>query len=592
VALAVAREPWECSPWLGGPAEVSSVDGVTVVADASLFDRASLAGILRSAGSAPTAGAAETIGTVYRMRGAPALLDLNGDFAFVIWDDRRRVMLLGRDFAATRTLHYRIANGRFVAASTLEGVLDLSSDHPSRLDPAGLAEAASGLGSPFGRTCYDGVISVLPGQLLEVGPSLQVREIARWSAPTFEVGSATSFTDAAHELRDLLRQAVAERMAPDLTTVWMSGGYDSSSVFASGRAALSAGTSGALEPISVSYPVGDRGREDEIIEHIIAHHGVRTNWIQSEELPLLGDPARSAARRDDPFAAMYDGFFRRAAQETRALGSRVALSGHGGDVLFDSSLVYFADLLGGLHLRTLGAEWKASREALWGPWQIVREAVTPLVPEELAKRGAELLGRDTPRLHRPASWIRPAVARRIAESGWLPLARRSGESRSSAVARWSLTYPFFTRSQEAASTAARGAGVEYRMPLLDRRVLALAATRPRWERRSGVRSKSLLRAAMKGLLPEVVLLPRLYKTGLTQDYLKRNAREEFPRHVAALQRESVLADLGVIEPSLLANAVDASVGDQDGWIAGHLYFTLQVEYWLRARLNISDRLAA
>jgi hypothetical protein len=120
------------------------------------------------------------------------------------------------------------------------------------------------------------------------------------------------------------------------------------------------------------------------------------------------------------------------------------------------------------------------------------------------------------------------------------------------------------------------------MPLLDPRVLALAASRPRWERRQGVRSKSLLRAAMKGMLPEEVLLPRLYKTGLTRDYLRRCVQREFPRHAEALRRESALADLGVIDPSTLARAVEESSRDEGGWVAGQLYFTFQTEYWLRA----------
>ena len=136
----------------------------------------------------------------------------------------------------------------------------------------------------------------------------------------------------------------------------------------------------------------------------------------------------------------------------------------------------------------------------------------------------------------------------------MPLGRRSGESRTSAVARWSLGFPFFTKSQAGAAAAARAEGIEYRMPLLDPRVIALAATRPRWEKRKGAHNKSLLRAAMKGMLPEDVLLPRLYKTGLTQDYLLRCVQREFPTHASALRRESVLGDLGIIDPSGLVSA--------------------------------------
>jgi hypothetical protein len=247
--------------------------------------------------------------------------------------------------------------------------------------------------------------------------------------------------------------------------------------------------------------------------------------------------------------------------------------------------VYFADLVSGFHARTLLEEWKKSREAMWSRMELVEEALGPLVPEQLAKTVMQMLGRSKERFHEPAPWIKQPVKRAIANTGWMPLERRAGESRSSAVARWSLTYPFIIKSQEGAFAVAREGGIEYRTPILDPRVIALAATRPRWEKRSGVRAKSLLRAAMKGMLPEQVLWPRLYKTGLTKDYLRRTVQQEFPLHAEALRRESVLADLGVIDPIQLSKAFAESTSDQKGWAAAHLYYTFQVEYWLRARLT-------
>lgn len=591
VALAVGREEWECPAWLAGDAVVATRGSVTVIADASLYARGELASAMAGAGDPVDRNdsAAALIAAVYRARGESALLHLNGDYAFVLWDAERRRLFLGRDFVGTRALYYGVFGGRFVASTTFTGVLALAGDNPPALDHLGLAEAASGLCDGAGRTCYSGVRAVMPGRLICVDPGLQARETARWEAPTFEARTTSSFTDAAHELREALALAVADRMAPDVTSVWMSGGYDSTSIFATARTALSAGASGRVESISVSYPEGDQGREDEIIARVLSHHGAQGRWIDSAELPLLGNVDVDAGRRDAPFAAMYDGFFRRASRGSREAGARVALSGHGGDVLFDSSLVYFADLLSGLHLRTLLTELKASREANWSWTELAQETLAPLVPEHLAKRASELFGRSKERRHRPAPWVRSEIAGQIADTGWLPLDRRAGESRSSAVARWSLAFPFFTKSQEAAASASRGTGVEYRMPLLDPRVLALAATRPRWEKRSGYRSKSLLRAAMKGMLPEEVLWARLYKTGLTRDYLHRSVQQEFPRHAAALQRESVLADLGLIDPSGLSRAVTESATDKHGWMAGALYFTFQAEYWVRSRLSVSDR---
>lgn len=50
VGLAVAREEWECAPWLSGNADVATLGHVSVVADASLYSRHALAAELVRAG--------------------------------------------------------------------------------------------------------------------------------------------------------------------------------------------------------------------------------------------------------------------------------------------------------------------------------------------------------------------------------------------------------------------------------------------------------------------------------------------------------------------------------------------------------------
>ena len=90
-----------------------------------------------------------------------------------------------------------------------------------------------------------------------------------WAPPELGSGPRTSFVDGAAELRALLEQATAERLAPagGATSVWLSGGWDSTAVYASAARVLAgAGQGDRLRAVSVSYPPGDPGREDELIE--------------------------------------------------------------------------------------------------------------------------------------------------------------------------------------------------------------------------------------------------------------------------------------------------------------------------------------
>src|SRR5262245_25934227 len=57
VALCVERDEWECRPWLGGDAPIAARGGVHVAADATLYDRATLAAALRAVGQPVAADA-------------------------------------------------------------------------------------------------------------------------------------------------------------------------------------------------------------------------------------------------------------------------------------------------------------------------------------------------------------------------------------------------------------------------------------------------------------------------------------------------------------------------------------------------------
>jgi len=136
----------------------------------------------------------------------------------------------------------------------------------------------------------------------------------------------------------------------------------------------------------------------------------------------------------------------------------------------------------------------------------------------------------------------------------------------------------------AVSTFAKDEGVEIRSPLYDKRVIELALTRPREERSSGAETKKLLRAAMRGLLPDSILAPRTKRTGITEGYFARSMRAQLPPMVDALFEDSLLASAGVIDALEFRRAVSAYArGVQSNFSVG-LYFTLQTELWLQSHV--------
>ena len=116
------------------------------------------------------------------------------------------------------------------------------------------------------------------------------------------------------------------------TSIRLSGGWDSPAVFAAGASALEAehGTRELL-PVSISYPEGDPGREDELIREIAARWNADVQWLGIQNIPFFDNPQERAARRDEPFAHPFEMWHRSLARGTRATNSRVALEGVGGD---------------------------------------------------------------------------------------------------------------------------------------------------------------------------------------------------------------------------------------------------------------------
>ena len=295
--------------------------------------------------------------------------------------------------------------------------------------------------------------------------------------------------------------------------------------------------------------------------------------------------AERAGERDEPFAHVFETWNRALIRRSRALGARVALDGNGGDQLFFTSNLYFADLLRTGRWRTLWREWKVKGGT--DPRDLWQYAVQPLLPPALVGALGWMRGRPLkPTNERPLPpWIQPAFAR---EHGLVARERRHnprlpGAGPAAREAHWYLTAPYYPRAYGLVSAFALEMGVEVRSPLLDRRVVEFAAGRPREERNAGRETKRLLRASMRGLLPDDVLAPRDTKTGTLGAYFGGGMRRDFPALAAEAFRAPRLADLGIVDPAAFRAACAEYARNGDGSLGFALVQTLQVELWLRAR---------
>ena len=598
-ALHAASHGWE--ERLSG-ASLYVTPELIVAADASLYRREELARALAAEGvtaggmaaggiAAGGDGAAALLAAAYQAWGDRAAGRLEGDFAFVVLDRVRRRVVAARDPIGRRALHFAHAGGRLVVASTPDAVV-ARLPGPRRLNLAHLAGRAAGLLEAWD-SAYEGVAPLPAGHTLvaelRADGTAGVPELRRqWMAPTFEQ-PGEPFAAAADRLRALLERAVAERLDPAApTAVWLSGGYDSTAVYGAGQAALRAGSPGGpVLAVSMSYPPGDAGREDELIEAAARFWGGGVEWRQVDDAPLFGDAAEGARRRAGPFAHAFEQWMATLARAAVDVGARVVLDGSGGDQLFQVSPVFLADLVRSGRWRAARDQWRAMGLGGAGWRRFARAGVLPLLPDGALRLAGLLRGGRSIRGVRAGivpAWIRPERRGELMARLELRLPRRRGESESARESRW-----YFETSYSAAVFAeqraiARRAGVEVRSPLLDRRIVELAATRPREERAGGGETKRLLRQASRGLLPEGLLATRRSRTGTTSHYYRRALLRELPAVAASVLEGSVLAALDVLEPTAFRSAVERYRRGGDAELGAALFATAQAEFWIRARV--------
>jgi asparagine synthase (glutamine-hydrolysing) len=509
---------------------------------------------------------------------------LRGDFAFAVWDRARNLLFAARDPIGSRPLFFSEAADVVAIASSSGALADLHGG--AALNVAALGTQVAGLAWALGAdTAFDGVHPLPAGHTLTVDHGV-VSVKCFWSPRRAPSDCPMDETEAAAELRRLICDAVMRRLGSGKATVWMSGGWDSTAVFAAGQHALPPADRSRLRPVSISYPPRDPGREDEYIEAVAAFWGADVHWLRSDGIPLLDGLEERATRSDEPPVHLYELWNTALAQGTRRAGARIALDGSGGDQLFQVSDVILADHLRGGRLMEFMRVARARRSRGWR--YLARLGILPLVPREVMSVAEQLTGRTLPRHYMertPTTWIRGDFFKRhdLRERDLAVLRHAERDTFAHTESTLYLTLPVWSWGASYMRGPLLRAGVEARSPLLDLSVVEFALARPVSERANARDTKTLLRRSMRGLLPNEVLAPRAYRTGLTTGFSRRRMKESYPALVARMfSRPLRLAELGIVDPAKLRAAAErGAAGNGDAFLMVNLFHTMKTEFWLR-----------
>jgi asparagine synthase (glutamine-hydrolysing) len=312
-----------------GDQPLANEDGsVQVVFNGEIYNFAEVRAELLASGHVfRTHSDTEIIVHGYEEWGESCVSRFRGMFAFALWDERARRVLLVRDRLGVKPLYYSELPGRgIVFGSEIKSLLQ-DPDVPRAWRPEAIDAYLTLLYIPAPDTVYRGIQKLPPGHLL-VAERGHVRVSKYWDLQFSGDGDATREDAYLEELDALLREAVGLRLISDVPLgAFLSGGIDSSTVVAYMKEVS------ATPPVTIAVGFND-GAYDEV-EHAetVARH------LGCEFHPLVANPQvddllpKLAWHFDEPFAdssAVPTYYVSKAARELVT----VALSGDGGDELW------------------------------------------------------------------------------------------------------------------------------------------------------------------------------------------------------------------------------------------------------------------
>ena len=564
--------------------------GTLLVHNGEIYNFLELADELRDQGEAIVTGTdTEVILAAYRVWGPDAVQRFNGMFAFALWDDDRRRLLVARDRMGIKPLYLRRTPHTLAFASepmafVAAGPLEPGDPWTPRPHPGVVHDFLSrGWTDHSSATFLAGVTALPAAHLLVVEDGAeQVRRF--WSAPPLAddgrpaVRGTDRMRDDAliEEFRETFDSSVRLRLRSDVAIgTCLSGGLDSSSIvttIAELQADALARGHTQLPRLGFHARFPTHGIDESAYAELVARRaGLRLVHTTPAGSPLLervlpvlraqGEPYQSSSV-DAQFAVMAA-----AHQE----GVKVLLDGQGADELLGGYDLYLGVRTAGLLLS--GHPLASARELRA---QVRRGSGTPGSAMWAALHAA--LPRGTIETIRRATGgrfgircesvlARESVAKEAASPPGTFLAQRLWHALSVAG------LPTLLRYEDRSSMAF---GIEARVPFLDVRLIELSVRLPDRLRVDRGVTKAILRHAIGGRLPPAVR-DRRDKMGFEAP--QREWLEAGRAQVVGLLRGGQLSQRGWVAPAEIERViVDGLSG---GRATEHLWRLFITEGWLR-----------
>lgn len=266
--------------------------------------------------------------------GPASLEKINGMFAYAIWDNKEKKLFAARDRIGKKPFYYFSHDGQFAFASEIKSLLEIKAIQPE-IDTTALVDYLKYLFIPHPKSIYKNIFKLPPGHyLLYSNGNLQIKEY--WDID-FSQPSRHSEKELEEELLQIIEESVQSRLLSDVPLgAFLSGGIDSSGIVA----LMSQASSSPVTTCTIGFQdkaLNEAEYAKEFAHSLQADH--HEHYVQDEPAQIV---KKLVWHFDEPFAdsSMVPTYY---VSKMARKNVTVALSGDGGDENFAGYAKYSID---------------------------------------------------------------------------------------------------------------------------------------------------------------------------------------------------------------------------------------------------------
>jgi asparagine synthase (glutamine-hydrolysing) len=347
---------------------LSEDQNVVLICNGEIFNYVELREQLKNRGHRfSTSSDVEVIVHLYEDHGVDFLNMLNGQFAFALYDKKRKKLFCARDHMGICPFFYTVVNNTFVFGSEIKAILQHPAVLPS-VDLVGLDQVFTFAGLISPRTMFENIKSLENGHYLIASDDGTVSNHEYWDLIYPEEGmldASESEDYYIHKLEELFEQSIRFRLRADVPLgLYLSGGLDSSMITMKVS---------QMEPTmrkeAFSIDFAESQLSETAFQILVAN---QSNAILNKKTFFYKDISERLRdviyHCECPVKESYNTASLSLSSSTRAKGIKVILSGEGSDELFAGYVGYRFDKMRAMKFvdTPTNPHEEKWREQVWG----------------------------------------------------------------------------------------------------------------------------------------------------------------------------------------------------------------------------------